>query len=903
MPPNGSRFTDIQNFIREQGARRVAEQANPTQPATPAQAPAQQPSLSQILGAQPRAPQQPSAPQAQTQTQAVGAEKPRVMAPSALLRQSQGLERVARQAGLEKDVERITTGRQEDPERIFSGGFITDVFDVLNTLDYGVVGVLQGKGFSEGVRTRASFTKEEKLKQLGVPGLITGIALDIAVDPLTYVAPWTVIGKVAKFTKLEKPVKEVAERFAGTNAGKFLGSRFIYRFGQDPLYRAIDERRIRNTGVAVQNAVDLARPIAKLDPVVQRSLLTKTEKGAVVRRSLTDLKKVLPPETYKSVREAWSEIDRLGSELVKLKVIPRELYQNNIGEYVRNVYRVFEEPKVAGEAAMKGVFPAKPMRLDLAFLKKRKDLPEDVRDALGQVLEAGYPTADTLVRLSRAVEDARFFTEVNKKFAKNADEFVAPGVLKTSVKNVKRQAAKNAIEFGYEQLPTTARLGALSGKFVPKPIADSVNELIRTYTPAQKLAGRLVAGFKYNKVILNPATHARNIMSNLILNSFEGMNPLDPRAMKAYGMAAKELAKPGRWYKEAKQVGLGMDSFAAQEIRDFLKAPEVTRLGGKVQKAFDKIAEYYQKEEEFAKLAQYIFQRETRGLSPEEAWKVAERATFNYAQVTPFIRQLRESLFGFPFITFTYKATPQILRTAATKPTRISNIGKIKNAIENQTDVEELKAERASQPPWVRDGFYIKLPIEDKFGRSAYLDLTYVLPFGDLVSGKFFERAEERQTGLPESLPSAALRKSPFLNLIREMATNKDFYGNKIWRASDPIEKQTLDIFRHLSQTYLPPELSNQIPGGWRADGTRRPPAAQRVQEQEKKLGAIEQGGAQSRSFAQELMRLAGIKISPVDLAVQQEFSERSKKKALETLLEERGILKKAQIPFIPKGE
>ena len=95
----------------------------------------------------------------------------------------------------------------------------------------------------------------------------------------------------------------------------------------------------------------------------------------------------------------------------------------------------------------------------------------------------------------------------------------------------------------------------------------------------------------------------------------------------------------------------------------------------------DKLSNIYQKEEEFAKLAQYIFQRK-KGLVAEEDWKVAERATFNYAQVTPFIRRLRESIFGYPFITFSYKVTPQVAKTLVTKPTRISNIGKIKTGIE-----------------------------------------------------------------------------------------------------------------------------------------------------------------------------------------------------------------------------
>ncbi|MEK7167515.1 MAG: hypothetical protein AAB791_00755, partial [Patescibacteria group bacterium] len=402
---------------------------------------------------------------------------------------------------------------------------------------------------------------------------------------------------------------------------------------------------------------------------------------------------------------------------------------------------------------------------------------------MGEIMEAGYPTAKALVQIKSAVTNAKFFKEVDKLFGK-----------------------ASAAE-GFAKLPDARRLGSLAGKHVPKPIFDALNEIIRPRDAT--IAKQLVAGFKFGKVILNPATHARNIGSNFVLNSFEGMTPINPKTYSSYFDATKELAKPGKWLKEAKDAGLGMDTFAAREIKDLLLEPSagfVSKLGSKAKETAEKLANFYQKEEEFAKLAQFIFQRKS-GKTTEEAWKVAERATFNYAQVTPFIRQLRESLFGFPFITFTYKATPQVAKTLVTHPTRISNIGKLKQAIESQADLKELEKERSVEPDYIRDGFYIKLPVKDKLGRSAYFDLTYVLPFGDLISGQLIERGIYRETGLPEALPGAGLRKTPALNLIRELDTNQDFYGNKVVKESDAIEKQLGDVFRHVTKTYLPPLL------------------------------------------------------------------------------------------------
>src|SRR3990167_3871595 len=90
----------------------------------------------------------------------------------------------------------------EETKKIFSGGFITDIFDVINAAQYGVVGLLKGKSFNEGVRTRQSFSDKDALGDSGLPGIVAGIALDIAVDPLTYIAPWTIIKRVPGALKL-----------------------------------------------------------------------------------------------------------------------------------------------------------------------------------------------------------------------------------------------------------------------------------------------------------------------------------------------------------------------------------------------------------------------------------------------------------------------------------------------------------------------------------------------------------------------------------------------------------------------------------------------------------------------------------------------------------------------------
>jgi len=193
----------------------------------------------------------------------------------------------------------------------------------------------------------------------------------------------------------------------------------------------------------------------------------------------------------------------------------------------------------------------------------------------------------------------------------------------------------------------------------------------------------------------------------------------------------------------------------------------------------------------------------------------------------------------------------------------------------------------------VKDGFYIKLPMKDKHGRSAYFDLTYIMPFGDLVSGNFFERATSRETGMPESAATALMKKSPFISFIRDISRNQDFYGDKIWQESASQEQQLGDLMRYATKTMAPPLVADQIPGGHKEDGTRR---------QKGILGATTASSEnQQRTLMQELLRTVGAKIQPIDVDIQETYMEWEKKKALETLLRERGVLSEFTKTYVPK--
>ena len=57
----------------------------------------------------------------------------------------------------------------------------------------------------------------------------------------------------------------------------------------------------------------------------------------------------------------------------------------------------------------------------------------------------------------------------------------------------------------------------------------------------------------------------------------------------------------------------------------------------------------------------------------------------------------------------------------------------------------------------------------------------------------------------------------------------------------------------------------------------------------------------QQRTLMQEILRNVGLKVQPIDVDIQESYSEWDKKKALKALLQEAGVVKDFSIPYIPK--
>jgi len=808
------------------------------------------------------------------------------------LNTSDGLYQVASQNGLEAKAKKVIQDNSgEEYKQIFSGGFISDIFDVLNVVSYGTVGILKGKGFAEGIKNRESFADSDAMGQYGLVGAIGGIALDIATDPLTYIAPYTIarkipgLTKVAKFGKeavfgrqVLKALPETAETIAkgitqlgtaqegGIKAAKFMAHKVSFMFGADNMFKETWQRMTRNIGVETVAARNMMKTISQIDKEMTGGLadaiFTKkvfNERDVLIRKPLNELQRELSQPVFEKVKFAYDKIDELGKGLVDEGVLASGKYEENVGEYMHQYYQKYIDAKGTmfggAKPAIKGT------------KKLSEDLTQEGIEALGRVENPGYVIGRTIMEMTKDLEAAKMFNKVNDVYA--------------TTKNIP----------GFTKLSDSRKYGNLAGKYVPDYIGKEIlPEMIAT--TEKSMADRVMGEFKFMKVVMSPAAMARNMTSNFILNYWKlGLIPGD----KVYFKAAKAMKEGdlNKYVKLAKPLGWKADSMAFNELNVLLDGATGKGIKGFYDGVKDKMANMYQGEESYAKMAAFIKQVDN-GISPKEAWKAAESATFNYAEVTPFIRKMRTAWWGAPFITFPLKATPLAIETAAKNPGRISVIAKIRNAIEEQSDYDETMREKATEAQWVKDGFFVKLPMKDSEGRSAFFDLTYILPFGDLISGQFLDRNVSRETGVKESIVTAAASKNPFFNVLKELSRNQDFSGNKIWKDSDSVEKQVAEISRHLIKTFLPPPVADQIPSGYNSKN-------ERVESGIYATLTPEESANQKRTLGQEILKNIGIKIQPIDVDIQESMNEWQKKKGIGTILKDENVIKDFSSFYQPK--
>jgi hypothetical protein len=331
--------------------------------------------------------------------------------------------------------------------------------------------------------------------------------------------------------------------------------------------------------------------------------------------------------------------------------------------------------------------------------------------------------------------------------------------------------------------------------------------------------------WKEGKTVLNPVSHANNVLSNLTMAHFAGISYWD---IGKYAGAMRDLIKKTPMVEEAVDAGLFGGTFNQAELLDQMP-PQLKALAGmsesRLKRGVDTTwnalswfirkpaASAYQAEDQFFR---YLIYRDARlrGLDVEDAIDYSQNYIFTYDDLPKTARGLRD--FALPFFAYTYKVVPPLVNTALEKPWRYAapaaalytvnalmyamaaSLGGgededwwtvIRRYVTDPEFRDKARAmeeqERENLPPWMK-GYSatlatpkaIRLGMDDVTNLPLFLDVSRVFPGGDLLD------AHANAGGVPLLQPITP--SNPVLNTLGVMLWNKDsFFGKDIVDATD----------------------------------------------------------------------------------------------------------------------
>jgi hypothetical protein len=542
-----------------------------------------------------------------------------------------------------------------------------------------------------------------------------------------------------------------------------------------------------------------------------------------------------------------------------------------------------------------------------------RDYTRNERDDMGEIRDAMFRFVMGYNKSQRDIALGRLYESLAQNYASKRE---LPGYVKVPDTKVEDTQAR--------------RYGMLAGKWVPAEVLDHLsafdqtqqNELIKMYLKGLSM-------WKEGKTVLNPVSHANNVLSNLTMAHFAGVSYWD---ITKYAGAMRELIKKDPMVNEALDAGLFGGTFNRAELLD--QMPEQlkalanvseSRLKRGVDTTWNALSWFlrrpaaaaYQAEDQFFR---YLIYREARqrGLDVEDAIDYAQNYLFTYDDLPKGARTLRD--YALPFFAYTYKVVPPLVNTALEKPWRFAapaaalyTVNALMYAMaaslgggEDEdwwtvirryvTDPEFRdkarameKEERKNLPPWMKGASFtlgtpkaIRLGMDDVTNLPVFLDVSRVFPGGDLLD------AHANAGGVPLLQPITP--SNPVLNTVGAMIWNKDsFFGKDIVDKNDTSAEAAQKRGKWLWQQFAPAVAI----GNYHWDRAMNVIANQTGQPVLGYTGISKDGLPVQAGYA--LAQTVGIKMRPIDLDLSAAIAKSEKEKLIRDIDTELRRLKRLE--------
>ena len=494
---------------------------------------------------------------------------------------------------------------------------------------------------------------------------------------------------------------------------------------------------------------------------------------------------------------------------------------------------------------------------------------------------------------------------------------------------------------GYVQVPETKaegtqtpRYGKLEGLYVPKEVMDHLSANDESMASGiLKLYRAGLSKWKEGKTVLNPVSHANNVISNVTMAHFSGVSYWDAHK---YAGAIKDFVTNSDMIKEAKDIGVFGGSFNNSELVKSMP-PELkamanmteSRLANFGERIWDTLAftietkgkKYgarpvmqwaYEGEDMFFRYLIYRDARQ-RGMEPEDARDYSQEYIFTYDDLPKGARALRD--YGMPFFSYTYKVVPVLARTALVYPWRYAapaTIAYTANALmyaiaanmggndddwwtttlyKYMTDDDFRKKAKAIEaeerkllPEWMKGQSAIlstpkaiRMGMDEATNLPMFLDISRIFPGGDLLD------ANNNSGGV--ALLQPLTPSNPVLTSLVAMLANKDmFLGKDVVKKTDTDEERAQKRAAWLWKQTTPAiavgnyhfdRAMNTI-----ANMTQKP-----ITVDAGPMGVVSYTGVGKDGLPVQpkhaMLQTMGIKIRPYDLELSRNIEESNKKQAL----------------------
>lgn len=209
----------------------------------------------------------------------------------------------------------------------------------------------------------------------------------------------------------------------------------------------------------------------------------------------------------------------------------------------------------------------------------------------------------------------------------------------------------------------------------------------------------------------------------------------------------------------------------------------------------------------------------------------ANDAIFDYSQIPSMVRSLRRIPFGAPFLTFTYKSFPLMVKAMVRQPVKFAKYATLPfflttlAMIANNWDDDDIRRLRHALPDYYRmNSGTAFLPIKDSTGKPQIIPLDYLIPWSQWttaarhINDNYVNNSGENITATTLESVGTLFKQLGFLggptpSALAAMLSGQDtFMGKSIVTPGASPDQQLMEIMGFGANMMLPAWLTSH---GW----------------------------------------------------------------------------------------